>query len=394
MSYHDMQYLNSGNILVGGVQGLTNPFGVPIDGGWRRPAWWYDKRMEDPTNPTHFPDYLPIDLVKQKLFGWTALESAKLIAHVEYNGKMYQVPVTTHKAMIREDRLLEGMSPEDIAAGIGSEDSVLSIMSDGYEPHQLKQTFITNTAQILGGADSLGITGAGLLKWGRVAYMEVSIPETLHNTEVGFGFRPNLLIYTSFDGSLKTKYTRTITAVVCDNTLQWAIREAGDQGSWELKHAKGSAARLPEAREALGIIDSTASDFEAEIVAMSRREVTAKQWTKWLDLVHPIPEVKVIDGKAKTNSQTIVINKRDRLTKMYTEDPRASVWTGTDLGVAMAFNTDKQHNDMVRGTKALDGNATQARVEKNIYATMKGTNLDADVWAMEMLAQAKELVPA
>lgn len=83
MSYHDELSLNSGNILIGGVKGCVDPLGNVLPGGWRGPAWWYNQRLEDKLNPTHFPNYLPLTMVKERLFGWTAMESAKLVAHVE-----------------------------------------------------------------------------------------------------------------------------------------------------------------------------------------------------------------------------------------------------------------------------------------------------------------------
>ena len=57
MSYHSQQYLNSGNILVGNVQNS-------------RPAWWYDASLENAAAPTHFQDFIPLPVVRDRLFGW------------------------------------------------------------------------------------------------------------------------------------------------------------------------------------------------------------------------------------------------------------------------------------------------------------------------------------
>ncbi|NKR23343.1 DUF932 domain-containing protein, partial [Rhodococcus hoagii] len=58
-----------------------------------------------------------------------------------------------------------------------------------------------------------------MLRQGGQAWVEVSVPETLHDDRAGFGYRPNLLAATSLDGSLATTYGRTVTATVCDNTM-------------------------------------------------------------------------------------------------------------------------------------------------------------------------------
>ena len=396
MSYHDRYYLNAGHILVGGVQGLQDrQTHESIPGGWRRPAWWYDPRLEDPFNPTHFADYLPISLVKEKLFGWTALESAKIIAHVEIDGRMVEIDCGNYKAIVRGDRVFEDVPVDDngVPVGnIGNPESILSIMSKEYGTHQPQELFINMTTELLQGADNIGITGAGLLKWGRVCYMEVSIPQTLHNDRAGYDYRPNLLIYTSFDGSLKTTLARTITATVCDNTLQIAASEAKRAGTaMSIGHTRLSSDRMPEARKVLGIIEQESEDFNNLLDEWAATPVSKKQYESWLNEVLPIPEVKVIDGKAKTNSQTMVLNKRDAISSLYYSDERSTTWIGTKLGVRQAWNTAHQHSFRAGNSKQFDGNKTLARVESNM---MKALKMDkngeteiarSDAFAMEKL---------
>lgn len=396
MSYHDQYYLNAGHILVGGVQGLKDRLtGEALEGGWRRPAWWYNPRLEDVLNPTHFPGYLPISLIKEKLFGWTALESAKIVAHVEIDGKMVEINCGNYKAIIRGDRVWEDVPHDDDGnpvGNIGNPESVLSIMSNEYGTHQPQELFINMTSELLQGSDNIGATGAGLLKWGRVCYMEVSIPQTMHNDRAGFDYRPNLLIYTSFDGSLKTTLARTITATVCDNTLQIAASEAKRAGTaLTIGHTRLSSDRMPEARQVLGIIEQESDDFNTLLDEWAATPVSTKQFEAWLDEVLPVPEVKVIDGKAKTNSQTIVLNKREAIGDLYYSDERAATWVGTKLGVRQAWNTAHQHSFRAGNSKQFDGNKTLARVESNM---MKALKMDkngeteiarSDAFAMEKL---------
>lgn len=396
MSYHDQYYLNAGHILVGGVQGLKDRItGDALEGGWRRPAWWYNPRLEDVLNPTHFPGYLPISLIKEKLFGWTALESAKIVAHVEIDGKMVEINCGNYKAIIRGDRVWEDVPHDDAGnpvGNIGNPESVLSIMSNEYGTHQPQELFINMTSELLQGSDNIGATGAGLLKWGRVCYMEVSIPQTMHNDRAGFDYRPNLLIYTSFDGSLKTTLARTITATVCDNTLQIAASEAKRAGTaLTIGHTRLSSDRMPEARQVLGIIEQESDDFNTLLDEWAATPVSAKQFESWLDEVLPVPEVKVIDGKAKTNSQTIVLNKREAIGDLYYSDERAATWVGTKLGVRQAWNTAHHHKFRSGNAKQFDGNKTLARVESNMMRSLKMDKngeteiARSDAFAMEKL---------
>src|SRR6478735_12331906 len=123
---------------------------------------------------------------------------------------------------------------------------VMGIFTTGYVMHQYREWLLTTVGNILD--DTLAISSAGLLRGGAVAWVEVSVPETITTPE-GFSFRPNLLATTSFDGSIATTFKRTVTATVCDNTRELALAEPG-QG-YKVKHSRYSVAKLAEAREAL-----------------------------------------------------------------------------------------------------------------------------------------------
>lgn len=397
MSYHNMDYLRSGKLLIGGVRGLTNADGSTIPGGWRPPAWWFDGLLEDKTNPTHFSDFIPMALVKDKLFGWDALESVKLEATFEVperdedgniklddtgNAVVRQIvlPAKAFKAIGRSDWVLNGV-PDD--EQIGAE-AILSIQADSWGVHQLRQTFIENLAKIMGGEDKIGITSAMILKWGRVAAMEISINEEMHNDTAGFDFRPNLVASTSFDGSMSTSYTRTTTASVCDNTLQWALQQAGDTGKFVLRHTKNSASKLQEAAQVLGILSQEAEKMDAVFTEFAKTEITEEQFVKWMDAMVPVPDVKVsevtvtsIQGetiqaqKISTNAQTIALNKREKMIDMWDNDPRVAPWKNTKLGLMQLNNTFNHHEASTKGAKA-HGSAIGARVENNMMKVLKG----------------------
>jgi Domain of unknown function (DUF932) len=63
----------------------------------------------------------------------------------------------------------------------------------------------------------LGISSAGLLKDGAIAWVEIGMPDSITTPE-RVTFRPNVLAATSSDGSIATTFERTITDTVCDNT--------------------------------------------------------------------------------------------------------------------------------------------------------------------------------
>jgi phage/plasmid-like protein (TIGR03299 family) len=199
---------------------------------------------------------------------------------------------------------------------------VMGIFSPGYLMHAYDEWLLNTVAKIL--YNDLSISSAGLLKNGAIAWVEVSVPETIHTPE-GFDFRPNLLATTSFDGSTATTFKRTITAVVCDNTRAAALGETGQD--YKVKHSRNSHARLDEARQALSVVHQLADDFTAEIRHQSRMDVTTRQWDTFLDLLIPSTDQKghPLTGRAKTTAQ----DKKATIDHLYKHDPRAEPWTGT-----------------------------------------------------------------
>ena len=155
--------------------------------------------------------------------------------------------------VVLADRQAIARSDDDAGA-------VLGLFKDGYQMHQYDQWLLTTVADILD--DSLSISSAGLLKQGAIAWVEVSVPETITTPE-GFDFRPNLLATTSFDGSIATTFKRTVTATVCDNTRELALAEHGQD--YKVKHSRYSTAKLGEARQALAMVHTLADDFAAEV---------------------------------------------------------------------------------------------------------------------------------
>jgi len=305
-------------------------------------AWHYRESVQG-SEPNHYPGFIPVDDVTRRLFDWEAIESEIFLLDSDGN----PVAIPNRKAIVRDDS-----------------GEVLGIFKDGYTGHSYKEWLIENVASILG--DDLGISSAGLLKNGGQAWVEVSIPDTI-TTPVGFEFRPNLLAYTSFDGSLATGYGRKIQAVVCDNTLNAARSESGQ--SFKLRHTKHSGLKIAEAREALAIVYTMADEFAAEVARLADWKVSDKSFESLVSELIPTPESK--------SGTTLATKKRDAIFALYRNDERAATWNGTALGVLQAFNTYNHHEAQVRkGTP---------RVIRNYENVIKGKFGAADDLVMDAL---------
>src|SRR3990170_534732 len=224
MSQETMEWLNTQTLI-----GFTEKRGN---------AWHYQASLQG-DEPNHYEGPVPVEDVERRLFNFK-VEKAQIFVQNE-DGTYVQV---SDRNAIRAD----------------DNGDVLGVFMSGYEPHQYGEWLVKNVATILD--DELGIGSAGLLKNRGQAWVSVEVPENITTPE-GVEFRPNLVAATSFDGSLATTYARTVTAVVCDNTLQTGLSEGGQK--FRLRHTKYSGLKITDAREALAIVYGIADDFSAEV---------------------------------------------------------------------------------------------------------------------------------
>lgn len=351
MSQENMEWLRT-HILIGFAD--------------RRGKAWWARRVDGPA-PNHYAGAIPLSDVVDRLFGWKAdeLDVAKGVP----------VPVDEATDVDSRGRAIRWVREEDRKA-IAADDNydTLGHFKSGYQPHQYQEWLLNNVSTLLDG--ELSISSAGLLRNRAVAWVEVSVPDNIETPE-GVTFRPNLLAATSMDGSLATTYKRTITAVVCDNTLSAALGAAGNQVKY--KHSRNSISRIADARAALDIVYTTADDFAAEVSALTSQPISAQQWSKVLDEMVPI------DRDGSKRGIGMAQTKRERLTQLYRFDERVAPWMGTAFGVLQAFNTYEHH---LKGTKG-----DTIRAERNMMAALDGTTEASDRQVLAVLSGAS-LAPA
>lgn len=348
MSRETISHLNT-NVLIGNTT--------------ERGHAWHYRASEQGEEPNHYDGPVPVEAVQRRLFGWDALP-APIVAHVpagiedatgmDDQGRPFRaIPAPGRQAVVRSDT-----------------GDVLGVFKSGYKVHDYRAWLLDTVADLVG--ERLGISSAGLLKGGAQAWVEVSMPETLHSDALGLDYRPNLLACTSHDGSIATTIKRTVTATVCDNTLWMARGEHGQQV--KIRHSSGSLHRITEAREALGIIEQTAGEVEEELQRLASITVTDRQLARFFDQWAPVEGLK---GASLTRAE----RRREEVAAMYHNDKRAADWAGTAFGVHQAVNTWAHHSQAVRG---------QSRADRNAALTIAGgfDKLAAEVDAALSLALA------
>lgn len=318
---------------------------------------WHHSAAVQGEVSNHYPGPIPVGDVVDRLFHWDAI---KVPVFADFPADL-----DTMTKLDAEGRPVAAQQvPGMVAVARSDNRHVFKVFSESYEPHQYREWLLGAVSNILG--DTLVVSSAGLLRQGGQAWVEVSVPETLHDDRTGFAYRPNLLAATSLDGSLASTFARTVTATVCDNTMAAALSESRDQ-QVKIRHSRHSGLRINEARQALSLVESTADSFAETLRTLSGTTVTDRQWFAFLDAWQPLPEE---DGR----SRTIALRVRDELVEMYRHDSRANLWQGTAFGVLQAVNTWAHHKQPVKGASRADRNREGA-------ITGRFDKLDASVTA-------------
>jgi phage/plasmid-like protein (TIGR03299 family) len=350
MSHETLQYLNT-NTLIGNTAQRGN-------------AWHYRAELQG-SEANHYPGPIPIADVRRRLFSWigesrpVAVEvpaDIMSLTHLGADGQpMRWAPLADRQAITRSDT-----------------HRVLGIFSTGYVRHQYDEWLLCTVGNILD--DDLCISSAGLLRGGAIAWVEVSVPETITTPE-GVSFRPNLLATTSFDGSIATTFKRCVTDTVCDNTRGLALSENGQQ--YKIKHSRYSHLRLADTRAALAVVHTVADAFAAQVATLCQIEVNLPQWRAFLDQIVPLVDQngQALSGRAFT----LADHKRSALHALYTHDPRVAPWAGTAHGVLQAVNTYEHHENTVRGA---------TRADRNMLRTVTGDWDTLDQTSYQQLSQA------
>lgn len=347
MSNETLEHLNS-NTLIGNTD-------------HRGHAWHYRADLQT-GEPNHYPGPIPVEDVRRRLFDWEAVSRPVAVEQVA------DLETMTHLNEFGIPVRWEALSSKQ-AVCRSDDGTVMGIFSNGYTAHQYDDWLVTTVANILD--SDLSISSAGLLRDGAVAWVEVSVPESITTPE-GVEFRPNILATTSFDGSTATTFKRTITDVVCDNTREAALAEAGQQ--FKVKHTRHSKARLTDARAALELVHDLAEDFASEVRRLCATPVPGTSWGRFLDAYVPRtdPHGKPITGKALM----LTDKKRSTLERLYAHDDRVAPWAGTAHGVIQAVNTFEHWESNVRGA---------SRAERNMLRTIAGDFGKADRAALQVL---------
>lgn len=182
---------------------------------------------------------------------------------------------------------------------------------------------------------------AGSIKDGRVVFGTLALDREIVLDESGVADKVNtyLLVHTSHDGSVAVQASVTPVRVVCQNTLNAALK--GVKQSYKIRHTQSVDGRIVAAREALGLAHKYLDKFEAEASELIQTEITKAEFDKIVSLAYPMPD-KDVKGALKKWQ-----NKIDLIDEIFVS-PTNSQINNTAWG---AYNTLTERLDWYRNAR-------------------------------------------
>ena len=259
------------------------------------------------------------------------LEEAKLA-----NWNVRLSPITEHIPESWNDVSTASLVIRDNPFNKGTD--VLATVGKRYKPVQNEELFAFADA-IHDANPECRWESAGSLKKGKVVFGTVDIPRTMVLDPQGANDATKLylIVWTSHDGSVAVQAAVTPVRVVCQNTLNLAMRNA--KQSFKIRHTQSVEGRIAVARETLGLALGYFDEFEAEAKALYSQSITDAEFSKLIQTIYPKPE-KDAKGAIKKWENKVVL-----LDDLYHNSPTNANIKGTKWG---AFNALTERLDYYR----------------------------------------------
>ena len=261
----------------------------------------------------------------------TMLEEAKL-----NNWNVRLSPITEHVPESWNDVSNASLVIRDNPFNGGTD--VLATVGKRYKPVQNEELF--SFADAIHDTDpNCRWESAGSLKKGKVVFGTVDIPRSMILDPKGANDETKLylIVWTSHDGSVAVQAAVTPVRVVCQNTLNLAMRQA--KQSFKIRHTQTVEGRIAVARETLGLTLGYFDEFEKEAKAMFEQSITDAEFSKLIQTIYPKPD-KDAKGAIKKWENKVVL-----LDDLYHNSPTNANIKGTKWG---AFNALTERLDYFR----------------------------------------------
>lgn len=223
---------------------------------------------------------------------------------------------------------------------------VLAVVGKRYRVFQNEDLFAFGDNILDGGASW---ESAGSIKNGKVVFGSLVVPREFILDPKGANDKTvtYLLVSSSHDGSASVTASITPVRVVCQNTLNMALK--GVKQSFKLRHTLKAGERTAEARRVLGLTFNHMDTFETLARDLFQTPIDAKGFDTLVEAVYPKP-----DAQSAPQSLTKWQAKRDLLDDLYFTAKTQDNIKGTYWG---ALNALTERLDYYRSSRTANGEA-------------------------------------
>jgi len=251
---------------------------------------------------------------------------------------------------------------------------VLSVVGSRYKTVQNEDLF-SFADNLHDGNSDVYWESAGSLKNGRVVFGTMSIPRTIVLDPNGSNDETKLylVVYTSHDGSVAVQSAITPVRVMCQNTLNLAMRKA--KQSFKIRHTQTVDGKIAAAREALGLTFAYADEFEKQAQELFAVEVSDKKFSEIINKMYPKPEADKKGSIKKWENKVVMLDE------LYHNSPTNANIKGTAWGVVNAlterldyYRTARKAGDsLMAGASGFDPvvTADKNKIVKQVLALAK-----------------------
>lgn len=246
-----------------------------------------------------------------------------------------------------------------------TDEKVLGVVTERYQVVQNEEAFAF-TDELLG--QGVRYETAGSLQEGRKTWMLAKLPSEY--IMLGDRITPYLVFSNSHDGSGAIRVAMTPIRVVCQNTLNLALRQASR--CWSTNHIGDMSLKMEEARQTLLFADAYMEGLGKAFEQLAAVKVSDRQAEEMIAQLLPVAE----DGTAiqKKNSKRL----QEDIRRRYYEAPDLSDVGKNGYRFVNAVSDFATHSRPLRET---------ANFRENLFAkTMDGNALIDKAYAMVMAA--------
>ena len=276
-----------------------------------------------------------------------ALKLAGLDWSVKQVPVLYEGQKTGHQFNVRE-----------------SDNRVLGVVGGRYKPFQNSEAFAF-TDELVGG--DVRYETAGSLADGKRVWMLAKMPDTRVLDDV---VEPYLCLTNGHDGFSSLKVCMTPVRVVCQNTLNMALK--GAKRTWTVRHSGNINAKMEEAQQTLGLAQDYMEKFAEEAEELYSIKVSPAQFDILKNNLFPITDEM---SRRKEEAQYLL---QCQLKEAWDMDDLGNI-KGTGWGFINAISDMSTHRPPARKT---------ANYQENMFIY----TIDAPALLDQALKMVKEIV--